>query len=219
MPKLTIFDCAIKHSSETCADRLASSLNFDYQLIRPPEEGLNNFKESTATDLIIIFGSASNVEDRLKWQEELAEICYLQLKRGTPVLGLCFGHQLMADRFGGEVVKAAREYKGIRKVTITHSGFGLKESEVFNLFVAHSFQVNPDRLGELKLLATSEDSPIDGLYHPELPYLGFQGHPEGSRLFYDRDISPDAPLDEEDIKLGLNDGLSLMERVLKSYLK
>ena len=142
-------------------------------------EGVESLSFIEEPSAYIVFGSDSNVGDNLDWQIKLSALMKEKIEKGIPVLGICFGHQLMADRFGGEVFKAAREYKGIRRVTITHSGFGLKESEVFNLFVAHSFQVNPDRLGELKLLATSEDSPIDGLYHPELPYLGFQGHPEG----------------------------------------
>ena len=54
---------------------------------------------------VIVFGSAASVHDDAPWQRELNAwlLPRLQSDAGPPVLGLCYGHQLIAHLLGGEV--------------------------------------------------------------------------------------------------------------------
>ncbi len=52
---------------------------------------------------LVLLGSSASVHDRSDWQAALAAWLLPQLQRGLPTLGVCFGHQFIADLFGGEV--------------------------------------------------------------------------------------------------------------------
>jgi GMP synthase (glutamine-hydrolysing) len=69
---------------------------------------------------VAITGSAAMVTDRLEWSERAARWLPEVIARGTPVLGICYGHQLMAHALGGEVGPSpnGREI-GIVEVTLS----------------------------------------------------------------------------------------------------
>lgn len=52
---------------------------------------------------IVITGSHDNVTDRLEWSERLAGWLPEAVERGIAVLGICYGHQVLAHALGGEV--------------------------------------------------------------------------------------------------------------------
>jgi len=52
---------------------------------------------------IVITGSHDNVTARREWSERLADWLPKAVERGTPVLGICYGHQGLAYALGGEV--------------------------------------------------------------------------------------------------------------------
>ncbi len=52
---------------------------------------------------VIVTGSSSMVTDRHPWSERTAEWLHDRLHAGLPVLGICYGHQLLAHALGGEV--------------------------------------------------------------------------------------------------------------------
>lgn len=197
-----------------CFNRLVQGLSLPLTYHRPPLHGLSSAEQDTEAMAYIIFGSASNVEDRLDWHKELAEFCFSKLKAGKPVLGLCFGHQLMADFFGMEVVKNpnGESFYGSRLIDF-EEGFGsLKKGSKSHVFVAHSYQV-VGPLKELKILASSQDCPYDGLFHPNLPYWGFQGHPEASLDFYQHEIlEKRSPLKDVDLQNSLSQGLEIIRQ-------
>lgn len=197
-----------------CFNRLVQTINLPFTYHRPPLHGLSSAQEDTNALAYIIFGSASNVEERLDWHKSLSDFCYERLKENKPVLGLCFGHQLMADYFGMEVTKNPQQMSlyGTRSI-IFEENFGLiKKGHESNVFIAHSYQV-VGPLKELKVLASSIDCPYDGLYHPSMPYWGFQGHPEGSLDFYQHEIlDHTSPLEDDLLKNSLNNGLDIIRQ-------
>jgi len=55
------------------------------------------------TSAIVITGSAAMVSHRESWSEKTAEWLYQAVRAGLPVLGVCYGHQLLAHALGGTV--------------------------------------------------------------------------------------------------------------------
>lgn len=103
-----------------------------------------------------------------------------QLKTGTPLLGVCLGHQIIGQAFGGEISAAGRLMHG--KVSkINHNGRGIFAGirPGFEAARYHSLVVNPATLPvDLEITATSEDGEIMGLKHRFKPIWGIQFHPE-----------------------------------------
>ena len=98
----------------------------------------------------------------------------------TPVLGVCLGHQVIAEAFGGRTASARRPLHG-RASEIHHGGVelfaGLPDPFLAGRY--HSLVVDPDALpGELEVIARSGEGEIMGIQHRSFPIWGVQFHPE-----------------------------------------
>ncbi len=96
---------------------------------------------------------------------------------GTPVLGVCLGHQSMVEAFGGTVVRGDPIHG--KDAEVKHDGRSIYEG-LSNPLVAgryHSLIADPDLPGELELTSTYGDV-VMGVRHRELPAEGVQFHPE-----------------------------------------
>ncbi|MDD9966942.1 MAG: aminodeoxychorismate/anthranilate synthase component II [Myxococcales bacterium] len=97
-----------------------------------------------------------------------------------PILGVCLGHQSIAQAFGARVVRAGRLMHG-RTSPIEHRGDGVFTGlpSPFTATRYHSLIVDPDTLGdELVKTAWTQQGELMGLRHRELEVEGVQFHPE-----------------------------------------
>jgi anthranilate synthase component 2 len=97
-----------------------------------------------------------------------------------PVLGVCLGHQAIAQVFGGRVVRTPEVMHG--KVSQIHHRGGLLFEGLPSPFAAtryHSLIAEGASLPDcLEVTAETSDGVIMGLGHKELPIHGVQFHPE-----------------------------------------
>lgn len=101
-----------------------------------------------------------------------------------PILGVCLGHQCIAQHFGAKVIKAPKVMHG-KTALVSHNNLGLFTGINRDFIVTryHSLAVDPQSLPEeLAATAWSEeangDKVIMALQHQSLPIFGVQFHPE-----------------------------------------
>ena len=97
-----------------------------------------------------------------------------------PILGICLGHQVIGEVFGGTVVRAPQPVHG-KTTEVTHQGDGLYTDlpQPFTAGRYHSLIVEESSLPDcLEVTARNEESLIMGLRHRQFNVQGVQFHPE-----------------------------------------
>ncbi len=98
----------------------------------------------------------------------------------VPLLGICLGHQSIAQAFGGRIVGAKRLMHG-RTSQLKHDGRGLFRGfpQGMEVMRYHSLAVERATLPDcFEISAEAEDGEIMGLRHRTLPVESVQYHPE-----------------------------------------
>jgi len=130
-------------------------------------------------DAYIITGSQSGVHDADAWIASLRN-WVRKLERTTPLVGICFGHQLMAEAYGGAVEISNRGWAhGLHEYRICARRPWMDTDDAFVLPVSHRDQVTTVPRGS-HVIATSEFCPNAAISYDDRCALSFQGHPEFS---------------------------------------
>lgn len=122
---------------------------------------------------IIFTGSSASVyaENALKCDPEIFNL-------GIPILGICYGMQLMTDNFGGEVHKAEKREYGVMNVNIKNSSKLFKDfGDTNNFLMTHGDFVAKLPEG-FENIAYTEDCPNAGMQNEAKNLYGIQFHPE-----------------------------------------
>ena len=180
---------------------------------------------TTECDAWLITGSKFGVNDGLHWIEALSDFVRTLWAEQRPLVGICFGHQLMARALGGTVVKSDKGW-----------GVGLSFNQVIerkpwmqpwqdglDLLVSHQDQVVvlPE---EAQVLASSDFCPYYLIQYGEC-LLSVQGHPEfcvdycRALMEMRRDILPAARLRAGRASLNAEADSQLMMRWIASFLQ
>jgi len=145
-----------------------------YCEIHPFNVGLSFIKRFSPQGIILSGGPASVYEDTApSMSKEIFEM-------DVPILGICYGMQLIAHLLGGKVVRSGEREYGFAQLIID------KESELFKDFnTTDKYKVwmsHGDRILELPegfvKIAHSENSPIAAMENKEKKIFGLQFHPE-----------------------------------------
>jgi glutamine amidotransferase of anthranilate synthase or aminodeoxychorismate synthase len=167
---------------------------------------IDNYDSSTY-NLVQLFGEMDNVELVVKRNDEISidEIKKLkpdrivispgpgrpenagisselirELGQSIPILGVCLGHQCIAQVFGGEVVRADKLMHG-KTSQIQHKQRGVFNdlAEPLEATRYHSLIVKRESVPDsLEITAETKDGEIMGLQHRQFPIHGVQFHPE-----------------------------------------
>jgi GMP synthase-like glutamine amidotransferase len=137
-------------------------------------------------DGVVLMGSRASVHERRAWLESLSRWLdpILSGEVVLPVLGICFGHQLIAHRAGAEVgylrENRAEEF-GMRETRLEGCRL-LPGRDRMVVVVSHREIVRTVPAG-YRVVARREGVPVDGLEHERLPIFSFQFHPEARGEF------------------------------------
>jgi len=108
------------------------------------------------------------------------DLTHAAAETGTPLMGVCLGHQTIGQAFGGHVVRCHEIVHG-KMGQMHHSGTGLFAGlpSPFAATRYHSLVIERASLPDcLEITADLEDGTIMGLQHRSLPIHGVQFHPE-----------------------------------------
>ena len=138
-------------------------------------------------DGYVISGSRYSVYEDLPWIATLMEFVRDCWQRNVKVVGICFGHQLIAHALGGRTKKADVGWGfGIHSAKIIGKHKWMTDQnelngDIFNLIVIHQDQV-VDMPPQFKTIAESDFCP-NSMIVADNKMLGIQGHPEFSKEF------------------------------------
>jgi GMP synthase-like glutamine amidotransferase len=142
-----------------------------------------------AADGWIVTGSRHAVYEPHAWIAPLTSFLRTCLERRVPLVGICFGHQLLAVAAGGRVEKATGGWcAGVHDYTLAAGAPGAAASGLparAAVRVLHQDQVVRKPPGA-RVFARSAGCPIAGLAYGVAPHaLGLQAHPEFTAAFLD----------------------------------
>jgi GMP synthase-like glutamine amidotransferase len=160
---------------ETMFDGTGQGFSYDMVAVSDGEP----FPDPGRIEGIVITGSAAGVYDDYPWLDPLRAFIRDAYGRQTPMLGVCFGHQIMADALGGDVRKSEKGW-GLGRHTygVTRRPDFMRTAPA-SLSVACSHQdqvIVPPATAEV--IMTSDFTPNAGLAYRNGAALSFQPHPE-----------------------------------------
>ncbi|HKP34676.1 MAG TPA: type 1 glutamine amidotransferase [Sphingomicrobium sp.] len=148
----------------------------------------------------LITGSPAGVYDPLPWIEPLCG--FIRAAGDSKMVGICFGHQVMAEALGGHVEKSEKGWgAGLHHYSIVRTEPWMEPVQQIAAPVSHQDQVvvqPPDT----EVVATSEFTPYAALAWTDRPAISFQFHPEFSPAYtkaliehrYEQVPDPDAAI-------------------------
>nr|WP_321526646.1 type 1 glutamine amidotransferase [uncultured Cohaesibacter sp.] len=136
----------------------------------------------------LITGSKFGAYEDYPWIHALKDFIRAAYAAGVPMVGICFGHQILAEALGGKVIKSEKGW-GVGRQTYQWSedrpdwlgGTVLADSTDFSILAFHQDQV-VDVPPEARVIATSDFCHVAALAYGD-QVLSFQGHPEFNEAF------------------------------------
>jgi GMP synthase (glutamine-hydrolysing) len=186
-PRLWIIDPSLRWSEDQGVSEVLGDWPGERRIFQPALKPGDGPAPGTGydTDGIVVLGSAASVHDDRPWIEDLASWLapVLDGRRAIPVLGVCFGHQLIAHVAGGTVDWVKPDHAktlGVDQVTVRESR--LVEEPSLRAIFSHREEVSIAP-SSYRTVAWREAGDLDGIEHESLPIFSYQFHPEARDEF------------------------------------
>ncbi|OAF08334.1 glutamine amidotransferase [Bradyrhizobium centrolobii] len=133
--------------------------------------------DARGLEAILITGAAAGVYDGLDWIAPLEEFVRTAHANRTPMVGVCFGHQLIAQALGGTVRKSEKGWGIGRHVYQVTPDNGVIDGKALAIACSHQDQVI-ETPGDARTILSSDFTPHAGLLYANGTTLSVQPHPE-----------------------------------------
>ena len=144
-----------------------------YSEIHPPTRSLEWIRDWNPTGIILSGGPNSVYADN-------APTAPRELLDVAPILGICYGMQLIAHIEGAEVKRGGTRQYGRSEVTVAENGGlfdGFGNDEQFTAWMSHGDHIEAPPPGYVTT-AASRGNPVTAFQHESKPVFGVQFHPE-----------------------------------------
>jgi len=151
-------------------------------------------------EAVLITGSPAGVYEPLPWMPALFD--FIRSAADRKIVGICFGHQAMAEALGGKVEKSDKGWgAGLHHYRVNRVEPWMESKEPVSALASHQDQVviQPPNTG---VILSSDFTPYAGLAWTDRPAISFQFHPEFEPAFakaliaerYDRVPDPETAI-------------------------
>jgi GMP synthase-like glutamine amidotransferase len=137
--------------------------------------------DPAAYDAYLITGSPAGVYEPLPWIEPLSD--FIRAAKDSKMVGVCFGHQIMAEALGGHVERSAKGWgAGLQHYSIVRREPWMDGEAEVAVPASHQDQVvlQPPNT---EIVASSAFTPLAALAWTDRPAISFQFHPEFAPAF------------------------------------
>lgn len=173
-------------SAEVVGSRLiATTWGGEATIVCPALDGWGGVDLDADWAGIVVMGSAASVCDPSEWRDRIAARIARALTGpdATPILGICYGHQLVAKVAGarvGPMTSDRVKETGIRTIAITGACplFDANRAS-YRIAVSHYDEAKSVPTG-FRTVAAGTICAIHAIAHESRPVFGIQGHPEFS---------------------------------------
>ena len=175
--RVALIDNSIAPSVYKPVEHWARFLQVPFSSFRASDGRLPGLKEGFTH--IILTGSEASIEERDGWVEAEVEFVKEALSRDLPILGSCYGHQLLALALRGpaHVRRCSRPEIGWYPIDIRRASGLLGEKGVTYAFSSHFDEVI-DLDEDFRILASTPDCPVQAFELTGRRVWGIQFHPE-----------------------------------------
>jgi len=155
--------------------RLLGEAAYDYSVFAVDEGQLPATPETC--DAYLVTGSSAGVYDDLPWIAELKDFLVAAKGRAS-LVGVCFGHQIMAEAFGGKVIKSPKGWAlGEQTYRVLRPQPWMGAAAQVRLPGSHQDQV-VEAPPSAEVIAGSDFTPFGALAYRDQPAISIQLHPE-----------------------------------------
>lgn len=187
-PRLLVIDPSIAYPEDECVETVLAGWPGErcvrLPALRPGDGPAPGFGYDF--DGIVVLGSRASVHDDFPWLRQLEAWLdpVLDGTHAVPLLGICFGHQLLAHRAGAQIgyLRPDRSSEMGMKTTTFDGSRLVPGRRVLHVVASHNEEVKSAPAG-YRVVARREGVELDGLEHETLPFFGFQFHPEARAGF------------------------------------
>jgi len=176
--KLAFIDNSVDSSIYTPEEHWKPYFGVEWDSFKATKNHFPDFSSSEYTHLLLS-GSEASILEREKWVYEEVQVIHEAVEKGIPVLGSCYGHQLLAFALFGpsSIRRSGHPEVGWIPIQIE------KDCELLGKArQAYSFSVHFDEVvsgnGYLQILASSEHCQVQAFQWKDKPVWGIQIHPE-----------------------------------------
>lgn len=170
MDKIVVLDFGSQYSHLIC--RRLREINV-YCEILPYDIPLSGLRSINPKGIILSGGPASIYSEKSPKPDSKI------FDAGIPILGICYGHQLIVDHFGGKIKRTDRREYGRADLIIDNKEdlFSNIDNEMIRCWMSHgdAAEVLPE---EFKILAHTSSSPSAAVGNNQKGFFGLQFHPE-----------------------------------------